>query len=320
MVTVIDAEQWPTADRSAHWQDVLCDLYAPLRFTPLRPDVRGRITVGEIDRLRVTHTAMAASVLHSRPERGRVAAPVTVIVALSGTTTLRQSGREAHLMPGDLALIDPGRACTALFAEDTRTTTVSLPAGLLGLTPERVSAVSATRIAGSDPAAATTVGMLGPLVDGLGMLTRRQEERVADALAHLLGASLMALVEQLPHPDRVTGLRHSALDYVERHLGDPYLGPVTVAAAHHVSVRQLQRAFEEAGQTLTAVIRSRRLAAARAALADPARAEETITEIAVRYGMTDSAGFSRRFHSAFGVAPREYRRQSLGPSPNAAAS
>lgn len=46
----------------------------PLRFTPLRPDVRGRITVGELDRLRVTHTAMAASVLHSRPERGRAAA------------------------------------------------------------------------------------------------------------------------------------------------------------------------------------------------------------------------------------------------------
>jgi hypothetical protein len=29
MVTVIDAEQWPTAGRSARWQDVLCDLYAP---------------------------------------------------------------------------------------------------------------------------------------------------------------------------------------------------------------------------------------------------------------------------------------------------
>ncbi|WP_405771970.1 helix-turn-helix domain-containing protein [Streptomyces sp. NBC_00080] len=320
MVTVIDAEEWPTADRSARWQDVLCDLYAPLRFTPLRPDVCGRITVGELDRLRVARAAMAASVLRSQPLRGRAAEPVTVIVALAGTTTLRQSGREAHLMPGDLALIDPACACTALFSEDTRTTTVSLPAGLLGLSPERVSAVSATRIAASDPAAAATVGMLEPLVDGLDVLTRRQEERVADALVHLLGASLTALVEQLPQPDRVTGLRHSALHYVERHLGDPDLGPVTVAGALHVSVRQLQRAFEESGQTLTAVIRSRRLAAARAALADPARAGETITDIAGRYGMTDPAGFSRRFHAAFGVAPREYRRQSLGASSNADAS
>ncbi|KPI12014.1 transcriptional regulator with only HTH domain, AraC family [Actinobacteria bacterium OK074] len=320
MVTVIDAEQWPAVARPARWQDVLCDLYTPLWFTPLGPAVRGRITVGEVDRLRVAHSIMGASTLRSRPVRGRAASPVTVVVSLTGSTTLRQGGRETHLMPGDLALIDPGRECTVLFAEDARSTTVSLPAGLLGLTLERVSAVSATRVAASDPAAAATVGMLKPLVDGLGVLTRRQEERVADALAHLLGASLTPLAEQLPQPDRVTRLRHSALDYVERHLSDPGLGPVTVAAAHHVSVRQLQRAFEEGGQTLTAVIRSRRLAAARAALADPARAEETITGIAVQYGMTDLAGFSRRFHAAFGVAPREFRRRCLGRSPEIAAS
>ncbi len=222
-------------------------------------------------------------------------------------------------MPGDLALIEPGRACTALFAEGTRSAMVSLPAGLLGLTPDRASAVSAIPVAGSGPAAAATVGMLEPLVDGLAALTRRQEERIADALAHLLGASLTALVERFPQPDRVAGLRHSALDYLERHLGDAGLGPATVAAAHHVSLRQLQRAFEEVGQTLNAVIRARRLTAARAALADPARAGETITDIAVQYGMTELAGFSRRFRAEFGVAPRELRRQHLGVSPGAAA-
>ncbi|MER6079301.1 helix-turn-helix domain-containing protein [Streptomyces sp. NPDC001833] len=316
MVTVIDAEQWPTADRSSRWQELLCGLYAPLRFTSLGSAVRGRITVGELDRLRITSSSMWASALRSRPAGGRAAEPMTVVVTLAGSTTLRQGGREALLMPGDLALIEPRRACTALFAEGTRSATVALPTALLGLPPDRVSAVSATRIAGSDPVAAATVGALEPLTDGLGALTRRQEEQVADALVRLIRAALSGLVEQFPEPDRVTGLRHSALDYVELHLGDANLGPATVAAAHHVSLRQLQRAFEEAGQTLTAVIRSRRMSAARVALADPARAGETVTEIAVRYGMTDLAGFSRRFRAEFGVAPREFRRRSLGISPD----
>ncbi len=58
MITVIDAEQWPTADRLTRWQEVLCGLYAPLRFTPLKPVVRGRITVGELDRVIVTHSTI----------------------------------------------------------------------------------------------------------------------------------------------------------------------------------------------------------------------------------------------------------------------
>ncbi|MEU9918762.1 hypothetical protein [Streptomyces sp. NPDC051001] len=45
--------------------------------------------MGELDRLRVTHTAMAASVLHSRPERGRrVTAPWTTSSAISASRTL----------------------------------------------------------------------------------------------------------------------------------------------------------------------------------------------------------------------------------------
>ena len=47
--------------------------------------------------------------------------------------------------------------------------------------------------------------------------------------------------------------------FVEQHLGDADLTPAAVAAAHHVSLRQLHRLFETQETTVAAWIRHRRL-------------------------------------------------------------
>ncbi|EDY53391.1 helix-turn-helix domain-containing protein [Streptomyces clavuligerus] len=95
--------------------------------------------------------------------------------------------------------------------------------------------------------------------------------------------------------------------FIDRRLGDPALGPGGIAAHHHMSVRSLHLLFRGQPETVSAMIRRRRLERCRADLADPRQRSRTITEIAARWGFRHPAQFSRAFRAAYGTAPRELR-------------
>jgi AraC-like DNA-binding protein len=97
------------------------------------------------------------------------------------------------------------------------------------------------------------------------------------------------------------------LRFIDENLSDPGLSSRTVAAAHFISVRQLQKVFEAEGKAVTTTIRNRRLERCRHDLADPALRGRPIAAVAARWGFLDAAHFSRLFRSAFGASPREYR-------------
>jgi acetamidase/formamidase len=73
----------------------------------------------------------------------------------------------------------------------------------------------------------------------------------------------------------------------------------------------LQKMLESAGANFSQHLRERRLARAHADLESPLEAQRSISEIAYRYGFSDSAHFSRVFRQRFGLAPRDFRREAL---------
>ncbi|MEU4645497.1 helix-turn-helix domain-containing protein [Micromonospora sp. NPDC023814] len=101
--------------------------------------------------------------------------------------------------------------------------------------------------------------------------------------------------------------------FIEQHLGNTDLTPAVIAAAHHVSLRQLHRLFAPEQTSVGAWIRQRRLDRCRKDLADPAQSGLTVGAVGARWGLPDSAHFSRLFRAAFGVPPSDYRRMSLNP-------
>ena len=62
-------------------------------------------------------------------------------------------------------------------------------------------------------------------------------------------------------------------------------------------------------------IRERRLERCRRDLTDPTLADWSVTAIALRWGLTDPAHFSRAFRTAYGLSPTEYRRAAKTASP-----
>jgi AraC family transcriptional regulator, positive regulator of tynA and feaB len=86
-------------------------------------------------------------------------------------------------------------------------------------------------------------------------------------------------------------------------------GPIRMedlAVAHNVSARTIHRAFSLTGDTMTAVVRARRLAAARE---DLVHTDRTIASIAHRWGYFDPSHLGRDFRRHFGVSPSEYRER-----------
>jgi AraC-like DNA-binding protein len=101
--------------------------------------------------------------------------------------------------------------------------------------------------------------------------------------------------------------------FIEQHLGEADLAPGIVAAAHHVSLRYLHRLFEAEDTTVAAWIRRRRLERCRRDLADPAFRTVPVSAVAARWGLLDSAHFSRLFRRMYGLPPAEYRSNSVNP-------
>ncbi|MDQ1287853.1 MAG: hypothetical protein QG622_1418 [Actinomycetota bacterium] len=100
--------------------------------------------------------------------------------------------------------------------------------------------------------------------------------------------------------------------YIEAHLVDPLLSPGSVAAAHHVSTRSLNRAFQEEDVTVSGWIRARRLERCRLALVDPGQEHLSVHVIAARNGFPNAAHFSRAFQNAYGFTPQECRKERAG--------
>jgi AraC-like DNA-binding protein len=121
----------------------------------------------------------------------------------------------------------------------------------------------------------------------------------------LLGAALTRHRESSDIGPRAN-LYQRMTSFIEKRLGDSELSPGMLAQAHRISTRYLHLIFGERGKTVGAWIKERRLAQCRAELANPG-IDRTVTEVAMRWGFSDLAHFSRCFRSAYGVSPLEFR-------------
>lgn len=151
-------------------------------------------------------------------------------------------------------------------------------------------------------------------------LGRAAEDLDAEAAA-LTGTATIALARALicsaagrdDHQTRqamADSLLIRAQAYVRTHLGDADLGPASIAAAHHVSVRHLYKVFAAAHLSLEQWVIGERLEAARRDLEQHGVRHRTIAATARRWGFTDPSHFARRFREQYGSTPSEWVERS----------
>ncbi|MFI6317511.1 helix-turn-helix domain-containing protein [Nonomuraea sp. NPDC050556] len=291
--------------------------------------VRGRIgmTVSVLGPARLGRVEASAGYSASRTRthlRLDDADSYRVFAAISGEFLISQDGRTSRLSPGGFAVLDYSRPYEARqISADVayRHAVIHLPRSALPFRPKDVEKLSAAAIPGGQDAGGLLVATLDRVTRDFGKYQAATLGRASAALVDLLTAALSEQLEEPPEwspesRNRAVLLRVRA--FIEQHLGDADLSTTTIAAAHHLSERQLQRLFAEQQITVHGFIRQRRLERCRADLAEPALRHQSVSAIGARWGFPDSAHFSRLFHRTFGETPTGSRHLVVHGQPDGA--
>lgn len=304
----------PPRARFAYWREAICDVFVSLDAErPAGPHppalgFSGRIACTAAGSVRLSEVTSDPQHVVRSPRQIARSSEDDFLVSLqvSGRGRVEQDGRSAALVPGEFALYDSTRPYVLHFDGAFRQLVLQFPRSALRARLEGADRATAVRV----PAAGAGA-VVGAFTRALAEQAPSLDASTADRLgAHgldLLADALAAVGGLGPaDADAVRGAqRRRAQAFIEAHLDDPGLCPADVAAALHVSVRTLHKAFG-GGETVGRFLTRRRLARAAADLADPAR-RRTVTDVAFAWGFRDAAHFSRAFKDRYGVSPRDYR-------------
>lgn len=240
----------------------------------------------------------------------------SVVFPRRGALVVTQAGREALLGERDLALYDSSRPFTVRTAGPGTVTLVRahVPRALLPPSARHTDRLLGTRLPGHEGMGALLTQFLGDLAADRTPRTAADVDRLSTVTLDLLAATLAHHLDtgpRLPEESRRRTLLLSIEAFIRDRLSDPDLSPRDIAAAHHISVSYLHRLFRSRDTTVTELIRRRRLERARCALADPRLRDTPVNRIAADCGFREHPAFTRAFNAAYGMPPRDWRRQAL---------
>jgi AraC-like DNA-binding protein len=303
----------PAPLRSRHWHEVIASTYFPLNLRFREADrFNGDLAVWRLggvslSRLRSDALSYERNAQHLRNEREEqylVTVPALADVSFSQCDVdivckpgafILERGHEpyvfGHEAANDLLVLKvPGQALRGRIRAPDRFSTLQFNAsgGVGALFVDMLNLIPG-RFDGMTPEAMSSIGL--QLIDLL-VLALKSDERALFSSASAVREAHLSRIER----------------HVRQHLASPDLGPEQVAAACGISVRYLHELFRDTNQTLGAWIREQRLNAAKEALEDRGN-NQTIAEIAYRWGFGDQAQFSRLFRAAFGKSPSEHRQR-----------
>jgi AraC-like DNA-binding protein len=228
-----------------------------------------------------------------------------------GAAQISQDGREAILAPGQFAVYETDRPFLWRLRDDWELLVFTWPRSVVSLPQGRSPDLTARSLGGPGLG-----GIVSQVLRDLAMAPPELSSEGAAQLAVEVVDLVLTTAGEVVRPQTAGPGEDARLRqvraWIAANLDDPDLDPAAVAAAHHLSVRQLHRLFAAGGDTVARHIRVSRLDRAWHDLADPAKAHLTVTQIARRWGFVDLPGFSRAFTAAYGTPPRDHRRHALG--------
>lgn len=233
-------------------------------------------------------------------------------VHVRGPVTVVHERAKTPLEPNDLIFCDPARRHLLRFGEDCQMIFFRVPRCYLGVTEPELNQVLGVPVRGGEGIGALASDFLTALAATAEFRRSTIGDRRARTAVHLLSVLVMELLEAdtTDEADDASGAGHEMLSrihgYIEEHLMDPDLSPESIARAHHISVRYLQKLFQNDGSTVSQWVRRRRLEFCRLELGRSSR-RITMAAVAHRWGFSSPSHFSRTFRGAYGMSPSEWQ-------------
>jgi AraC family transcriptional regulator, positive regulator of tynA and feaB len=312
---VLDSDRFAPGDRNAALDATFNSREVPQRVSYVVPTrvVRHRIELFELGpRVHLLHNSGTGIRVLRGPREVRSSAPEQVALGYqrSGSGLLEAAGQRHVQRAGDLCLIDTTRPYAYEQSPRSDHTVLLLDPALLQLP------VDLTRSAAQSLPASPLYRLVRQHLDSLCDIPEELAPQARARLGRAAAELVAALITTAVSDDGGSAPMHDTLPdriamYIDARLHDPALSAQQIAAAHHVSLRQLYYLWAGAagGVPLAEWILRRRLDRALGQLAGPDQSA-TIAAIARRNGFTNASHFARRFRQAFEMTPRDWRRMS----------
>jgi AraC-like DNA-binding protein len=269
----------------------------------------GAVTVARV------HTTTPHSV-HRTPGLIRQDSPefYRVVLPIAGGHHLTQNDRSSWLKAGEFTLYDFTRPYEIGYVAPVELAVFTFPHTQLPFSRDAIADLIASPVPPGSGAAGLVAPLLGKIAADLDSYQPATAARLSTILLDLIGAAVAERVD--PGSPVLTEARQRTLlfrihAFIEANLADPELSPAGIAAAQHISLRYLHRLFAAEQTTVGGWIRARRLERCRRDLTEPTSLLLPVSAIGARWGLTDSAHFSRVFRSAYGLPPTGYRQTCL---------
>jgi len=233
-----------------------------------------------------------------------------IMLALRGTSSVMQDGRQAQLGTGDLACLDASRPYSGSFADHFENLVILFPRDIFVRRVGRTEPLTARAVRANTYIGALVSNFLRQVVPAIGTVDSATARRLAELSLTLVITTLGNLLSQqeLYRSSGRSSLLYRAKTVIEENLDDDSLNPEKVARILRISERYLHSLFHEENTTVCNWIWDRRLEKCRESLSDPLLASKNVTEIAFDCGFNDLSHFSRRFKATFSMPPSEFRR------------
>lgn len=240
-------------------------------------------------------------------------------LGMNSHTVIHQNRRDVTIGPSDFAFVSTSRPYVVRSWADSglvQRIMLVISRSHVPLAPGKLEKLTADAFSGRSGIGGLLSAFLTRLAQEPGRYRPVEAVRLGTVLTDLLSALLANRAGEpraiAPESQqRVLLLRIYA--FIEEHLEDPSLNPSSIAAAHHISLRLLQRLFQDQELGVAGWIRGRRLERCRRDLIDPHFDGRPIQSIAGRYGFVSAAHFSRLFRATYGMTAQDFRNKNRRP-------
>ena len=234
---------------------------------------------------------------------------------LGGSITITVPGDEPFVLrPGGASAVNDWSAFEVESSEGTRCLEIMIPATRLEDRGVRVHH-GKFKLEGSRSLRSPLRNLALSFVDSSwtpSLHAEKVAERTIEDL--VVGMFLESEGYAIDSEDLRAGLRGRAITEIGRSHRTPTLTPGVLAERLAVSLRHLQRAFEDSGESIASSITRRRAESAALLLSAPGATSLTIEEVAKRAGFSSAFELRAAFRSHYAMLPSEFRENSLAAS------
>lgn len=302
-ITTVTTDGIDNRDRVVFWEEYNAQELVGLRCSTYHQDgLEARQLNMDLGELRLAEISGNSHVIDRSQEHISATPKDSVFITqlVTGSAFFYHGNGCLRLNAGDMVVYDTAQPYLFGFETKMRQLLIDIPRDALhghrlAASPDLPYVVSPTPDVNGTRVRALG-GLVRALIDDGDADDQRRDDLLSSAISLLTGRESTG-----------AALRRTATTYIMGRLTDPDLSVESVARAIGVSARHLNRTFAADNTTVSQFIHRQRLDGARKELVDPAAPVRRIADIAVRWGFSSQAHFTRAFRREFGCTPSEMR-------------